>query len=269
MCKATSAFPPVVSQVHQPQMQMQTQAMQVQPQQPQVVSHHSNLIRRAAYLNREGATALVLGDLPSAVNLLSQALQVIVEAGGFDSSPSIMSDYMAQSFPFERQAPCSLPSQLRHKQVHKLSESSESGFFFVYSNPFIFHPITVEVPDYATNCAAVCLFNLGLAYHQRGRLADSAAVSRAHTLYNMSLALVAQMPCQAACMNLKVAGTNNLAHVLFEVCESAEAKTTLQALLAILSANKTTSPPPFGDVEIEKFYMNILYVNGSTLAGAA
>lgn len=262
MCKATPLYPvapvaPVVDQVHQQQ--------QAQP----VLSYRCNLIRNAAYLNREGATRLVMGDLETAIARLFQALETIFQAGGFEASPSIASDYMAQSFPFERRAPCSLPSQMRHKQVHKLSDTSEDGSFFVYSNPFIFHPVVTDVPDYATNCAAVCLFNLALAFHQRGRLADSQALSRAQTLYDMSLTLVGQMPCQAACANLKMAGTNNKAHVLFEVSEALDAKITLQALLAILTACKASNPPPFGEVEIEKFYMNILYMNGSTLAGAA
>ena len=241
---------------------------QAQPQ-PQPLSDQCELIRKAAYLNREGSTSMVLGDLPAAIDQLSRALEVIIEAGGFDSLPSIAALYETPSFPFERQAPCSLPAQMRHRQAHKLSNPSEDGSFFVYTNPFIFHPIATDVPDYATNCAAVCLFNLALVYHQRGRLADSFAYSRAQTLYSMSLAFVAQMPCQAACANLKIAGTNNKAHVQFEISETPDAKTTLQDLLTILMVCKTANPPPFPAGEIEKFYMNILHMNAATLAGAA
>ena len=83
------------------------------------------------------------------------------------------------------------------------------------------------------------------------------------------VAFVAQMPCQAACANLKLAGTSNKAHVQFEISETQDAKTTLQDLLTILTVSKTATPPPFPDQEIEKFYVNILYMNSATLAGAA
>lgn len=248
-----------------PQMLPGSQPMQAQSL---PLSDHCELIRKAAYLNREGSTSMVLGDLRAAVDQLSRALEVIIEAGGFDSLPAIAALYETRSFPFERQAPCSLIAQMRQRQAHKL-RNPEDGSFFVYTNPFIFQPIATDVPHYATNCAAVCLFNLALVYHQRGRLADSFAYSRAQTLYSMSLAFVAQMPCQAACANLKIAATNNKAHVQFEISETPEAKTTLQDLLAILMVSKTVNPPPFPEGEIEKFYMNILYMNAATLAGAA
>jgi len=268
MCKASANVNyPVVNNLLPNRYQPQQQHHRQEPP-TRILSYKCNLIRNAAHLNREGATALVTGNLQRAIDHLSQALHCIVEAGGLDASPSIASDYKTQVYPFERRAPCSLPAQMRHRQVHKLSDASENGYYFVYCSPFIFQPIAAEVPFYATNCAAVCLFNLALAFHQRGRLADSRGLLRAQILYDMSMTMVSKLPCQAACANLVVAGTNNKAHVLFELSEITEAKATLQALLANLT-NKNTSPPPFANAEIEKFYMNILYINGPIVAGAA
>lgn len=229
----------------------------------QGLSNHCLLIRNAAYLNRDGATLLVAGDLNMAVDRLFDALDTLMQAGGFLPAPTVAVAYMSRSFPFEIEVPGS-----RRSSASSPNNECDDGSYFVYGNPFVFHPILVDTPEYAANCVAVVLFNLGLALHQRGRQADSRALYRARSMYDMSLALVATMSCQAACSNLKVAATNNKAHVQFEVSDVRDAKSTLHSLLNILSTTKT-NPPPFEEVEIEKFYMNILHLNASTLAGAA
>ena len=239
------------------------------PQHP--LSPECMLIRDGAYWNREGATQLITGNLDTAIDRLMDGLETLSLAGGFHASPAIANAYATRSFPFDRQSPSSPLRSLafQHPLPPQLpSNDCDDGSFFVYSNPFIFHPVTVDTPEYATNCTAVVLFNLALAWHQRGRRADSRALYRARSLYEMSLALVASMSCREACANLNVAATNNKAHVHFEVSDVGDAKNTLHALLTILGTNKS-SPPPFGELEIEKFYMNILHLNGSTLAGAA
>ncbi|CAB9529872.1 expressed unknown protein [Seminavis robusta] len=225
----------------------------------QGVSQHCLLIRNAAYFNREGATRLVTGDLDGAFAPLFAALETLALAGGLLPSQGILSAYFARTFPFEQAPKRPSPKNTR--------PSRDEGSYFVYGNPFVFQPIDVDTPEYATNCTAVCLFNLALAYHKRGQLADSQSLFRARTLYAMSLQLVDSMSCQAACANLKVAGTNNKAHVHFEVSDVGDAKNTLRDLLIILGTKG--HPPPFAEDEIEKFYMNILHLNGSTLAAAA
>lgn len=226
------------------------------------------LIRDAAYWNREGATRLITGELDVAVDRLMDALETLSLAGGFRPTPTIAAAYASRSFPFDKEPPNPLRSRLiRQSLAVPPSNDCDDGSFFVYSNPFIFHPVMLESPEYATNCAAVVLFNLGLAMHQRGRRANSRALYRARSLYDMSLTLVSTMSCQAACANLNVAATNNKADVHFEVSDVGDAKDTLHTLLSILGTK--SNPPPFGEVEIEKFYMNILHLNGSTLAGAA
>lgn len=235
----------------------------------QTLSPLCMLIRDAAYWNREGATHLINGNLDAAVDRLMDALETLSLAGGLLPSLPIAVAYASRSFPFDKDAPSPAsphPSQ-QFPPLSSISSDCDDGSFFVYSNPFIFHPILVDTPEYATNCAAVVLFNLGLALHQRGRRAHSRALYRSRSLYDMSLTLVSTMSCQAACANLSVAATNNKAHVHFEVSDVGDAKNTLHALLNILGTKD--SPPPFGETEIEKFYMNILHLNGSTLAGAA
>lgn len=232
------------------------------------LSPHCMLIRDAAYWNREGATRLITGELDVAADRLMDALETLSLAGGFLTTPSIATAYASRSFPFDKEPASPLRSH-QYTQPHPIPppDDCDDGSFFVYSNPFIFHPVMVESPEYATNCAAVVLFNLGLAMHQRGRRADSLALYRARSLYDMSLALVSTMSCQAACANLNVAATNNKADVHFEVSDVGQAKDALHTLLGILGTK--SNPPPFGEGEIEKFYMNILHLNGSTLAGAA
>jgi hypothetical protein len=234
------------------------------------LSQHCLLIRNAAFFNREGATKIITGDLDGAIERLFDALETLALAGGLLPSQAILSAYYSRSFPFEQDMPRFKPQSPEQKPLHNLPRCNvdcDDGAYFVYSNPFVFHPIAVDTPEYATNCASVVLFNLGLALHQRGRKADSRSLYRARSMYEMSLQLVATMSCQAACANLKVAGTNNKAHVQFEVSDVGDAKNTLHTLLNILGTK--SSPPPFDDVEIEKFYMNILHLSGSTLAGAA
>ena len=234
------------------------------------LSQHCLLIRNAAYFNREGATKIIIGDLDEAIELLFDALETLALAGGLLPSQAILSSYYSRSFPFDQDVPRFSPHRSLQHTSHSTSRCNidcDDGAYFVYNNPFIFHPVALDTPDYATNCASVVLFNLGLALHQRGQKADSRSLYRARSMYEMSLELVATMSCQAACANLRVAGTNNKAHVQFEVSDVGDAKNTLHALLNILGTKST--PPPFEDVEIEKFYMNILYLSGSTLAGAA
>ena len=171
------------------------------------------LIRDAAYWNRDGAGRLIAGDVDNAIDRLFTALEVLVHAGGLLQDTDIAAAFASKTFPFEKDEP-----SRRSQAFHQLPLSTlaalndiDDGSFFVYTNPFIFHPIMVETPEYATNCAAVVLFNLGLAFHQRGRRADSRALYRARSFYNMSLALVETMSCQEVCANLKVAATNNKA----------------------------------------------------------
>lgn len=225
------------------------------------------LIRDAALWNRDGAGRLIAGDVNNAIDSLFNALEVLVHAGGLYQDNEIAEAFASRSFPFEREDSSRRSQVLQQFPDPSTSSDCDDGSFFVYSNPFIFHPIMVETPEYATNCAAVVLFNLALALHQRGRRANSRSLYRARSLYNMSLALVATMACQDACANLSVAATNNKAHVHFEVSDVGDARSTLHALLNILGTK--SSPPPFGETEIEKFYMNILHLNGSTLAAAA
>lgn len=234
---------------------------------PGQLSHNCMLIRDAALWNREGATLLLNGDLDSAIDRLRNALETIEHAGGLLPSAEVKSTFASRSFPFDTEP------RLRSKSISQMpslstrNDDCEDGSFFVYSSPFVFYPIAEDTPEYATNCAAVILFNLALAMHQRGRLADSRALYRARSLYSMSLTLVGTMSFQAACANLNVAATNNMAHVHFEVADVGEGKDTLHNLMNILGAG--SGPPPFGDAEIEKFYMNILHLNSSTMAGAA
>jgi hypothetical protein len=237
------------------------------------LSQHCLLIRNAAYFNREGATKIITGDLDGGIERLFDALETLALAGGLLPSQAILSAYYSRSFPFEQDMPRFKP-QCSQQENPLLNTSpccnvndGDDGAYFVYSNPFVFHPVAVDTPEYATNCASVVLFNLGLALHQRGRKADSRSLYRARSMYDMSLQLVSTMSYQAASANLKVAGTNNKAHVQFEVSDVGDAKNTLHTLLNILGAK--SSPPPFDEEEIEKFYMNILHLSGSTLAGAA
>jgi len=249
------------------------------------------LIQQAAYQNHEGATLLASGYLDRSIECLFGALDTLFLAGGLHACPLIGFAFSERSFPFEKPLLPKLLSPndlyqcqaLQQQQIAKIvtaavnHEIDDDSSYFVYSSPFLFQPTiaaTAEgghgaAAEYAIHCTAVVLFNLALAFHQRGRLAHSRSLHRADVLYEMSLALVDRMVPyhQVSCVNLKVAATNNRAHIQFEMSEALQAKHTLQDLLHLLGASKAN--PPFGEVEIEKLYMNVLHMKGSTMAGAA
>lgn len=220
-------------------------------------------IQSVARLNREGASYLVAGELDTALGIFLHALETLTHTDGFHAAPDIALAFWEKSFPFDRTA-----AQPNAQTASLLANTNkDDGSYFVYSNPLVFHPDIAFATDCTINCSAVVLFNMALAFHQKGRLADSRALLRGRKLYDMSLQMVAKMSCQMACSNIRVAAINNKAHIHFECSDVRDAKTTLHNLLVILSSKHTK--PPFEDLEIEKFYMNILFLNATTMAGAA
>ena len=226
-------------------------------------------IRAVAYLNQEGAALLAAGDLDTAITIFSHAIELLTQSRGFEAAPEIALAFWSKSLPFDAQTP-SVSRRCSHSQQARdllVDSSKDDGSYFVYSNPLVFHSDIAMAADSAVNCASVVLFNMALAWHQRGRLADSRALLRARILYDMSLQMVAKMSSNYNCANVTVAAINNKAHIHFECSDVGNAKTTLYDLLALLS--QKNCKPPFEELEIEKFYMNILFLNATTMAGAA
>ena len=132
-------------------------------------------IRSVAYLNQEASAFLVSGDLDTAINIYFHALEMLGQARAFDNAPEIALSCWNQSFPFDRRV--LRPQSLQARDL-LAKNTNDDGSYFVYANPLVFPPDIALNPDCAINCSAVVLFNLALAFHQRGRLADSCALLR-------------------------------------------------------------------------------------------
>lgn len=224
---------------------------------------NSMQVRSIAFLNREGAAFLAAGDFDTASNMFFHGLELLSIEGGLQASPEVASAYLAQSFPFDDSR-----AMRPHAPACRLSSiAKDDSSYFVYTNPLLLHPDISLASDCSIHCAAVLLFNMALAFHQRGRLADYRALLRARRLYEMCLEMITRTTCELLCTNVHVAAINNKAHIQFECSDTGDAKSTLHELLIVLSSK--FSKPQFEELEIEKFYLNIFFLNTTNMAGAA
>jgi hypothetical protein len=95
--------------------------------------------------------------------------------------------------------------------------------FFVYSEPFLFHPPTSPV---TTQCMglykAQILFNLAIVFHQGGHAVDESSVFRALRLYDLCLECTISLTDSQELDSLivTIAALNNKAQIFHEFCET-------------------------------------------------
>ena len=201
-----------------------------------------------ARLNQAGVAYLAVGERDHAVKAFTAALGIMSKV---TQEPSSM--------------------QIFQSTHHQISGSQAiSGLdtsFYVYNNGLIFDA-SEDMDIVFSN--SIILFNLALAFHQRGIMCgQEVKLRKALSMYDLCLQLIIELsPCSAA---LLLAALNNSAQIHFELADYQCASETLDALYGESAHVFLSECPPalLEQYHIDQFLLNVSLAKPPTTAACA
>lgn len=233
----------------------------------------------AAHHNADGVVCLQNGDCGRAFHSFVATLSTLNKCRNYHMAQS---ECMAPPLSLP---PC--PSRSKNCKAIAVPYLEDSGFF-IYNSAVIFarHPrIAAEDNDPTLRdwqldtiafCEAVVQFNLGLAYHQRGKYCgEDRTLLGALELYEQCLSTLKGIQT-VACEEIKVlqlAALNNRIHILNEVARYPSAQLLVNDLLLgsvnALSTNEGNSLAFLTRTDIDNFLLNALVIRRFNTAPCA
>lgn len=232
-----------------------------------------NHIRRAAYLNGNGAIFLAHGDNEKAFRSFKGSLQTLIRA----------------ATEFEMAAPESYGKAVRHPTPDGLSRpiprsrldgrdseitlnDAKEGKAYVYSKGLVFYPsLTLTLED-ITFYSSIVLFNLVLTYHRTSKHLQDRSLTKLLALYDLVLRLVVANAhsSQYDLSQLAVAALNNKSVVHAELGQHVAAARSLYYVWDLLQS-PIRRPRLLEASELEGLMMNIylMLVHGPSVAATA
>ena len=206
--------------------------------------HHTMLFRQAAMLNAHGIECLTANDGEGAYRGFKDALRIVTR--------------MTKEFDIEQaeEEDMTMQEELEVWPFAKTVPDIEESCYYVYNHPLLFAPPTTPSQGNTAHCVAVVIFNMALAFHQRG-------LPKALNLYEQVVAIV-QACSQAArgsaseqetdqaeeVHSLQVIARNNHTQILLATGQLDKANDGLEELRTLL--------PRLQVQEEEEEYMNSL-----------
>lgn len=199
-------------------------------------------LQQIAQLNKVGVQCLASGNGGDAVKVFKNAL---AHMGYVTQHPS--SDDLFQC-------------KAQNCSSHPIGNMESS--YYLYSSGFVFEA-GVEV-DIAF-CNAVILFNLALAFHQRGiQHGQEARLRKAVSFYDLSTQLISELSASSGALLL--AALNNSAQIQFELGQYDVACETLE----LLQGEAVNVPPGVLEQEdVDQFFLNAALTRPPTVAACA
>lgn len=199
-------------------------------------------LQQIAHLNKVGVSCLATGRRGEAVKAFTNALVVLSRVTHHPSSDELF-QYKVQQ--------CSM------QPIGGMEKS-----FYLYSNAFVFEA-SMEA-DIAF-CSGLILFNLALAFHQKGiQSGQEARLRKALSLYDLATQLISEISASTGALLL--AALNNSAQVQFELGDYHVACETLE----LLQGEAMHVPSGILEQEhIDQFFLNVALTRPPTTAASA
>lgn len=223
--------------------------------------NHLECLQEIARLNNEGARYLASNVANDGVKALKSALVIM---GGIADTVDMMMD-------------CESESQKSNDCCPSLEVPGLEDVFFIYNRAVLLDPS--ETSDLsATN--AIILFNLALAFHQRGLLCgQEAKLGKAVHLYDLCTKLVYDVSSSLG--PLILAALNNQAQIYYSMGDYAKVEEQLQVIRSVAeyvtmprentrsSSNTNVNKPAFEQRHFEEIYLNVAITQPPTTAASA
>lgn len=209
----------------------------------------SNLIH-SAWLNQQGASLLLAGDVEQSVLFFKQALEVVC----FDSCDRL-----------HPSPTLTIPAGPPGRQIGYLNKNRG----FIYFKPFFFNQDATFNEDDLASYAAIMTFNLALCYHLEGQFSRDGGVflTTAKKLYENALELL-NHDWQYDCSNVMIAALNNLACVQSEILNVDEAYQTLLLLSTLINEGRLRTDT-LNKGDLRDIVLNICLLPMACCAGVA
>ena len=234
-----------------------------------------NHVRRAAYLNGNGATFLASGDIGKAFQSFKGSLQTLIQAAAelevAAPAPATAGGDLRYLTPDGISRP--IPrSRMDGKDAQISIDDGNAGKAYLYSKGLVFYPsITFTDVDIAFY-ASIVLFNLVLTHHRRSKDLQERDLTKLLALYDLVLRLVgkASQSEQYDLSQLALATLNNKSVVHADLGQHAAAARSLYHVWDVLQT-PVRRPRMLEAYELEGLVLNVylLLVNAPRLAGAA
>lgn len=213
-----------------------------------------NSILHASYLNQQGASLLLEGDVEKAAPFFRKALEIIQV-----DFPNLLSAPLP---------PLSTATvgDVRRGQISRPLETSKA---FVYFKPFFFNQNTIFNEHEIGAYLAIMTYNLALCYQLEAHsFQDGGRVlNRAKMLYQNVLDLL-NNAWQHDCSNVIIASLNNLAALFVELSEHHDACKILALLSAFLNEEGVRTDT-LDKSDLRDIILNVCLIPFPTCAEAA
>lgn len=209
-------------------------------------------LEEIARLNNAGVSYLAMGAGGQAVRAFKAALTIV-------SSISQRNHDASMTF-FQNKQHCISRSQ---------AVPGLNATFFVYSNGLLIDPS--EDTDIVFSNSLI-LFNLALAFHQRGMVYNQEdKLRKALSLYELCMQLMSESELSPCSVALLLIALNNSAQILFELADYENAAVALEMLYQeSVHVSLLDCPPAMLEQHhIEEFYLNVLLTIRPTAAACA
>lgn len=204
------------------------------------MSQQLELLHEACRFNNAGAAFLASNDGGSAVQMLKKALVIMERLSREEESEDLI---MTQA-----------PKEAMHYPFVEVPGLEDT--FFVFNRALVLDSSPSDGVDLAFANAAI-LFNLALAFHQRGRtFCQATKLQRAIHLYELAARLVADVSSTQGA--LAIAALNNQAHIHRELCEFKEACIVLEEVCVLAEhVPNSSSSDAFGAELFGEIFLNV------------
>jgi hypothetical protein len=260
----------------------------------------TDAVRRAAWMNSQGASCLSQGETQKAMDLFSAALATIssletfsepaqaapeAEAASADSSSQSLnlplnlagatdeqeeSEHSKPSFEEQRPAKRQKKSDASSTTATAASVLFQDNAFFVCTQAMLFAANEDEIAERGLPFyKATLLNNLALCNHQGGHCVNQRSVYQALNLYDACLeSSLDFIEGDVEYLKIAMAALNNKAHIFYEYSEFTSVADVLDTLL-IITLFFPRKKLSFSDKEIQGILFNLHMLKTPTCARAA
>ena len=230
-----------------------------------------NHVRRAAYLNSNGATFLGIGDNGKAYRSFKASLQTLLQAvleldvttGETEVERTPIMDAISRPIP---------RSRLDGGDAQLSLEADKEGKPYLYNKGLVFYPNTTFTTVDLAFYASIVVFNLVLVHHRKSKNLQDRDLTKLLALYDVVLKLISgsARSGQYDCSHLALVTLNNKSVVHSELGQHAMATRMLYHVWDVMKA-PTRRPRLLETWEVEGLFLNIylMLINAPRVAGAA
>lgn len=230
-----------------------------------------NHVRRAAYLNSNGASYLAMGDTEKAHKSFKDSLKTILQA--------ISEGDVIEELPLPERNPTfdamarPIPrSRMDGNDAQLSMQADKEGKAYSYGKGLVFYPNTTFTTTDLAFYSSIVVFNLVLTCQRRPKHLQEKQMQRLLRLYQVVLQLIDETSRSGKydCSHLVVATLNNTAVLHSELGQHASARRMLYHVWDVLRGPQRR-PMILDTFEVEGLFLNIflMLANAPRVAEAA